>query len=432
MADYYVHTTGSDSGAGAIDDPFLTLQHAFDTVSSSDRVIVYAGVYEDVSIGNVSATGIKLCSFGDGLVTIDGSAGSGSFHGNTIVPNNTWIIDGSTGSNLQNIEIIGGSHSCVGPTSATNKSFSVKHVILTGHGDQTVDNDAGRTLYGTYRGSSSTQRNCVFRNIRGMAINAGTGYIRVHNNLIYGCGSATWGGPIIRGVFLSSEVYFNTIAGCTGSHGIDASGNFGNIKNNLLAFNLFSDTAIHGANGGDSTKMANNNIYTDLAAPSNGNIVDGSSGSISATNISVDPLFKYTTPWDELSGSGVNGNFILTPGEFHYPGSPRGTAASPIFRVGVHISTLTTDFSGSVRTNPPTIGAIDDAGTSTYDFITAPTGEGLQVKVTGDFIINHFNRISSEIPRNVDQIPFGKAVVGPSNLKDRTTAYRLEKGKVGS
>lgn len=428
MADYYVHTTGSDSASGAIDAPFITLQKAFDTVSNNDRVIVYAGTYQDKSIGNVSATGIKLCSFGDGLVVIDGSSGSGSFHGNTIVPSNTWVIDGSTGSNLQNIEIIGGSHSCVGPTSATNKSFSVKHVILTGHGDQTVDNDANRTIYGTYKGSTSTQRNCVFRNIRTTAIRGGTGYVRAHNNLIYGCGSATSIGPIISSVHNSSEIYFNTIAGCSGSHGIDLGGSGGEAKNNLLAFNRFSDAAVIAP----TAKLLNNNVYTDLTAPSNGAYITSDSGSLSDTNLTVDPVFKFTTPWDELSGSDVRGDFSLTPGELHYPGSSRAhSQASGLVDAGVHIGTLTTDFSGSSRTNPPTIGAVGDTGAPTFSFSTAPTNVSTD-KILGDFTINHFNRISGEHPRSVDQIPFGKAVVGPSNLKDRTTAYKLEKGKEGS
>ena len=425
MADYYVHTTGSDSASGADDAPFLTLQKAFDTVSNSDRVIVYAGTYKDVSIGNVSATGIKLCSFGDGLVTIDGSAGSGSFHGNTIVPSNTWVIDGSTGSNLQNIEIIGGSHSCVGPTSATNKSFSVKHVILTGHGDQTVDNDAGRTIYGTYKGSTSTQRNCVFRNIRSTAIRGGSGYVAVHNNLIYGCGSTTNGGAIISSTHFNTEIYFNTIAGCTGSHGIDLGGSGGEAKNNLLAFNRFTDAAVIAP----AAKLLNNNVYTDLTAPSNGAYITSDSGSVSATNLTVDPVFKFTTPWDELSGSGVRGDFNLTPGEYHYSGSQRAhSQASGLVGVGVHIATLTTDFSGSSRGNPPTIGALGDVGASTFAFSILPDTI-TTTKVLADFTINHFNRISGEHPRNVDQIPFGKAVVGPSNLKDRITAYKVEKGK---
>lgn len=425
MADYYVHTTGSDSASGAIDAPFITLQKAFDTVSNNDRVIVYAGTYKDVSIGNVSDTGIKLCSFGDGLVVIDGSAGSGSFHGNTIVPNNTWVIDGSTGSNLQNIEIIGGSHACVGPTSATNKSFSVKHVILTGHGDQTVDNDAGRTIYGTYKGSTSTQRNCVFRNIRSTAIRAGTGYVAVHNNLIYGCGSTTNGGAIISSVHFNTEVYFNTITGCTGSHGIDLGGSGGEAKNNLLAFNRFTDAAAIAP----AAKLLNNNVYTDLTAPSNGAYITSDSGSVSATNLTVDPVFKFTTPWDELSGSGVSGDFNLTPGEYHYSGSQRAhSQASGLVGVGVHIATLTTDFSGSSRGNPPTIGALDDVGASTFAFSILPDTI-TTTKVLSDFTINHFNRISGEHPRNVAQIPFGKAISGPSNIKDRIKAYKVEKGK---
>ena len=42
------------------------------------------------------------------------------------------------------------------------------------------------------------------------------------------------------------------------------------------------------------------------------------------------------------------------------------------------------------------------------------------------------NRISAEMPRSVGQIPFSKAISSPSNLKDITGSYSLEKGKVGS
>ena len=425
MADYYVHTTGSDSASGAVDAPFITLQKAFDTVSSNDRVIIYAGVYQDVSIGNVSATGIKVCSYGDGLVTIDGSAGSGSIHGKTIIPNNTWVIDGSTGSNLQNIEIIGGSYSCVGPSSATNKSFSVKHVILTGQGDQTVDHDNDRTLYGTYKGSTSTQRNCVFRNFRSKAVLAGTGYTKMHNNIIYGCGSPTDLGPIISSVHFNTEIYFNTIAGCTGSHGIDLGGSGGEAKNNLLAFNKFTDAGIIAP----AAKLLNNNVYTDLAAPSNGAYITSDSGSVSATNLEKEPIFIISAPWEELSGSKANqaGNFSLKPGGFHFRGSLRDRGGSGLIGVGLTISGFTTDFSGSTRDDPPTIGAIDDAGRSNYRFDTAPTADGLQDAVLKDFTINHFNRISKETPRNVDQIPFGKLFKGPPNLKDATKSYRLTK-----
>ena len=114
------------------------------------------------------------------------------------------------------------------------------------------------------------------------------------------------------------------------------------------------------------------------------------------------------------------------------PGITRGTTGSPNIQTGVTISHISTDFSGSTRTDPPTIGAIDDAGASTFLFSIAGTGVGLADKVLGDFTINHFNRISKETHRSVDQIPFSRAVIGPSNLKDRTTAYKLEKGKQGS
>lgn len=425
MADYYVHTTGSDSNSGAIDSPFLTIQKAFDTVIANDRVIIYAGTYTDVSIGNVSTNTIKVCSFGDGLVVIDGSAGSGSFHGTTIWPRNNWVIDGSTGSLLQNIEIIGGTETCIG-TNGTNRSFSVKHVILTGQGNNGEDNDKVSTAYGIRDPSTSTIRNCVIRNIRKNAIrsNAGSGGIFVFNNIIYGIGTPSAGGTIITNAHNSSEYYFNTIAGCSGSHGIDTAGNNGNIKNNLLAFNLFTDTGIHG-NG--AATITSNNVYTDLAAPSNGAIVDAGSGSISATNTTKDPSFKSTTPWDDLSGSNISGDFSLETQIFHYPDSARSSGGSELIGAGEAISGITTDFSGSSRATPPTIGALE-GGAVEYLFTTAPTAVSTD-KVLGDFTINHFNRISGELPRSVDQIPFAKALRGAPNLKDTSAAYSVEKGK---
>ena len=75
----------------------------------------------------------------------------------------------------------------------------------------------------------------------------------------------------------------------------------------------------------------------------------------------------------------------------------------------------------------PTIGALNGAS-STLLFNTAPTGDGLADKVLVDFTINHFNRISDELPKNVEQVPFSKGLPGPSRLKDRKTAYKVDKG----
>ena len=164
MATYYVSTSGSNSNSGADDAPFETLQHAIDQTSGGDDVRVYAGTYTESNIDPGAKNEIKIRSFGDGLVVINGTAGSGSTNGNTIQPRNDWVIDGSTGSLLQNIEIIGGSESCVRGQGGTNRSFSLKHVVLTGRGAGNLSDEGNSTKYAIKFPSTSTIRNILIRN----------------------------------------------------------------------------------------------------------------------------------------------------------------------------------------------------------------------------------------------------------------------------
>tara|TARA_R110000824_G_scaffold164168_1_gene340282 strand:- start:6794 stop:8080 length:1287 start_codon:yes stop_codon:yes gene_type:complete len=428
VADYYVHTTGSDSASGADDAPFLTLQHAYDSAADDDRIIFYAGTYAMVnsSPGNIN---ISVHNYGDGLVKIDGSAGSGSTYGVPLRLHNDSLIDGSTGSNLQNIEIIGGTYACIAGDSTSSRSYHIKNVIFTGIGDITNDDDdANTTKYGCDRSNNSTIRNNVFRNIAEKAIvsiTSNPGPIYVYNNLIYNCGKPSNNVGIVQNTHFSSEYIFNTIVGCTGSHGIDCNNVNGTVTNNLLAQNYFRDAAVH-----TRTNINNNNVWTELTQPTNGAYVDAASGSISATNLEINPELNGVNPWDTRLGVGISGDFSLKPIKLHYgqflSDSPRNAAGSPLIGVGTNIVHITTDFSGSARPDTPTIGALE--GFTTLKFNISPTNVSAD-KVLKDFTINHFNRISYETPRNVDQIPFGRAVIGPSNLKDRTTPYKLEKGK---
>tara|TARA_R100001163_G_scaffold34970_1_gene26950 strand:- start:4265 stop:5560 length:1296 start_codon:yes stop_codon:yes gene_type:complete len=431
MATYYVSTSGSNSNSGADDAPFETLQHAIDQTSGGDDVRVYAGTYTESNIDPGAKNEIKIRSFGDGLVVINGTAGSGSINGNTIQPRNDWVIDGSTGSLLQNIEIIGGSESCVRGQGGSNRSFSLKHVILTGRGTGDLLNEGNSTKYAIKFPSTSTIRNILIRNfINGAVTYTGNpGPIYFRNNIIYKIGISSNSEAIVSHEDAANEIFFNTIVGCTGTIGIDTDGAVNpTIKNNLLAANKFAASGIRFRG---VTNVLNNCVHSTLFSPSGGAYDDTASGSLDSSNLTSDPILNGTNPWDETFNSGVNGDFSVTPSVAPYDGSPRTTAGSPVEGAGVYLgATLTTDFSGSIRPRPPGIGAL--RVTPNILFTTAPTGDGLANKVQEDFIINHFNRISDETPRNVGQIPFSKAVLGPSNLKDRTTAYKLEKGKEGS
>lgn len=59
MADYHVKTTGNDSNDGAEPTPWLTIQHAADTVVSGDTVTVWPGTYAErvtLDVQNVNTT----------------------------------------------------------------------------------------------------------------------------------------------------------------------------------------------------------------------------------------------------------------------------------------------------------------------------------------------------------------------------------------
>src|SRR5262249_36276787 len=79
---YYVAPGGSDTNSGSSTAPWLTLQHAADTVHAGDSVIVKAGNYQGFQI-NVSGTAAAPIVFGaDPSVVIDKALSlSGNLYG---------------------------------------------------------------------------------------------------------------------------------------------------------------------------------------------------------------------------------------------------------------------------------------------------------------------------------------------------------------
>lgn len=97
-ADYYVAPGGNNSSSGSIDQPFLTVQKAINTVSAGDNIYLRSGTYnENVIIYTIgtSANPITLQNFGNEVATING----GSEIALRSAPNSSaayWIIDGIT------------------------------------------------------------------------------------------------------------------------------------------------------------------------------------------------------------------------------------------------------------------------------------------------------------------------------------------------
>lgn len=60
MATYYVATTGNDSNPGSSGSPWLTIQHAADSVSAGDTVMVRDGIYT----GNTNSSSVDITTSG--------------------------------------------------------------------------------------------------------------------------------------------------------------------------------------------------------------------------------------------------------------------------------------------------------------------------------------------------------------------------------
>jgi len=72
---YYVATNGNDSNPGTLSQPWRTIQHAVDTVSAGDTIVVREGTYHEsvnFSVSGQEGSPIMLTAHQDELVIIDG------------------------------------------------------------------------------------------------------------------------------------------------------------------------------------------------------------------------------------------------------------------------------------------------------------------------------------------------------------------------
>jgi len=56
QSNFYVSTSGSDSGSGAMEDPWKTIQHAMDNAIPGSIVMISGGTYNEKVYLNVSGT----------------------------------------------------------------------------------------------------------------------------------------------------------------------------------------------------------------------------------------------------------------------------------------------------------------------------------------------------------------------------------------
>ena len=144
QTDYYVATTGSDSGGGTSSDPWATIGHALSIVPSGDTIHVAAGTYHEyITLTN----GVKVLGAGRDFTFIEGG-GSGTMVTATNIVDTTTTLDGFTITG-GDAEFGGGMYNLNSSLVVSNCAFSSNTATYYGGG---MYNDT----------SSPTVTDCIF------------------------------------------------------------------------------------------------------------------------------------------------------------------------------------------------------------------------------------------------------------------------------
>jgi hypothetical protein len=216
------------------------------------------------------------------------------------------------------------------------------------------------TLFGTVRGPG-----------RGLSVGNeydptqnpdGCRYLTIYNNLVYGTAS-----PL---TYFTQAYYINGVAYY-----------FPQLKDSVITYNHFLDGKQGGGGYGNLATTVNFTTGTISNVQFRNNVVTQTNGSysIAAWNTTTGITFSNNrwgrTPGYTLgSGDSVGDPQIALAGatnpltkEYFRP-----LTGSVLIGAGVAVSGLTTDYEGTTRANPPTIGGLEGASSSDYDTTAAP------------------------------------------------------------
>jgi hypothetical protein len=406
LSTFFVATNGNDAGAGSAAAPWLTLQHAVDSIKPGDTILVQSGTYAGCRIGN-SGTAAAPCTLqaAPGAKVVINAPGAANRHSSDLEVENfsstvsNWIIDGFEVTNAPRYGID------VRVTDAiTIRNCYVHNSALTGiffafsdHQLVTGNQSAFNGEHGIYDSNSGD-----FGVFRGNSLHDN------HSAGIHLNGDISQGGDgIISGVLIENNVIFNN--GVGGGSGINCDGvQNSTIRNNLLYNNHASGISLYRIDAGGSAinnLVINNTI--DMAADARWalNVQDASTGNTVLNNVlynnhsfhgsidvSADSLPGFTSDYnvvmDRFTTDGGNSiltlaqwqsatgqdrhSFVATPtalfvnaaaNDFHL------TATSPAIDTGTSSQAPATDLEGKPRPS----GKGFDVGAYEFQFTATPT-----------------------------------------------------------
>ena len=259
---YYVATTGNNSNPGTTLQPWLTLQHAVDTVVAGDTILVKSGTYAGCRIGRSGQANLPCTLKTDtGAAVLINAASPANRHNSNIevelfdVTLSYWVIDGFevSGALRYGIDLRDTDHVTVQNCFVHNSAVTGIFLAFCYHPLIQNNQSANNGEHGVYQSNSGD-----FPTIRGNTLhhNAGAG---LHMN---GDRNFTPGDGIISSALVEKNVVYEN--GTAGGSGINCDGvDDSIIRNNLIYNNHASGISLYatdGTEGSSRNKVYNNTI----------------------------------------------------------------------------------------------------------------------------------------------------------------------------
>jgi len=284
LSGYFVSPAGSDAAAGTSDAPWLTLQHAADSVAAGDVVTVRAGTYVGFDLETDGTAAAPVTFHAESGVTIsqrNATTPDGiNLEGADYVVVEGFRVDGGGGTGIPR----------AGIRSVTNTNVVIRNNVCNRHGRWGIftgfsenvlieNNEASRSVteHGIYVSNSADHPTVRGNRVWGNNANG------IHFN-----GDASQGGDgIISGALVEDNVIWGN--GVAGGSGINCDGVQDSvIRNNVLYDNHASGISLYridAAQGGKNNLIVNNTVIVAADGRWALNIQDGSTGNRVFNNV---------------------------------------------------------------------------------------------------------------------------------------------------